>query len=1152
MSFVHLRIHTEYSLSDSVIKVSDLVSQAAEFNMPAVGVTDLHNIFSAIKVYTNCIKWGIKPIIGVEAPIKNAINPNLPYSLVLLCRNMDGYKSMCRLISDSQAKQNGSVGIDRKELIGATDGLIALSGAQDGEIGQKLIQGKFDEAKQILEEYETLFPGRFYIDVCRVGGAAEIMYGNNALELAELTNTPVVATNQPRFIRKEEFGMHELKICIHDRAILSDQQRRRNYTEQQYFRSPEEMTESFSDLTEALENTLEIAKRCNLRFDLEKSNMPAYPRPIEEGSLDDYLARLSRQGLEEKFPIGTDEIYHDRLERELQIIRDTNYAGYFLIVWDIIEWAKSEGIPVGPGRGSGAGSLVAYCLNITSVDPIEYDLIFERFLNPERVSPPDFDIDFCVEKRDRLIEHVSDRYGKDRVAQIITYSTMAARAAVKDVGRALKPDYLFYDQLAKLIPREPDVTLERALERSSEFKARYEKEPRVRDLIETAKPLEGIVRNVSKHAGGVVIAPTPITDYSALIADKDSDRDITHFDKDDLEAIGLVKFDFLGLTTLTIIARTLQNLNAKRGPDEPKITEESIPLDDKETYRNIATGRTVGVFQLESLGMQRLIVSMQPREFNDLVALLALFRPGPLQNKMDKMYIENRKSKEYRRLHKNLKEVLDATYGVILYQEQVMKIAQIMSGYTLGEADILRWAMGKKVKKEMQIQRVRFVKGAIENEYSEELATEVYDLIESFGGYGFNKSHSVAYAILAYRTAWLKTHYRAEFLAACMSVDMKVETIVKVINDARLHKITIVKPDINCSVYEFTAISDHEILYGLGAVKQIGSSVVEAVVAARQVGGHFLNISDFCMRIDLNRVSKSAVQALICAGAFDELDENRASLYVNAEIAYGMAQSIEQERSSGQLNIFGNDEENTQMPVFEEVSPWSRSERLKREFQILGLYVSEHPIKQYEIEFNALLSCRIVDIESEESRRVTICGWLSNKRVVDSKKGRRNVFLDIEDSSGTMTVSVFSELFLSCADILVENTPIIVVGRMTGDENFGKKRFVADNVFDLKTVRSDLKTQLSLKLEHDRHSIEDLMQLQHVLEQFGGGDQTIKIEYISEQGEARYSLSSEWRIALSEELASEVQGIFGADSFTVDYSNVRLSGHFSPANESVN
>ena len=1143
MSFVHLRVHTEYSISDSIIRVDELVDHVAESGMPAAAVTDLQNIHSAVKFYTACLQKGLKPIIGVEVSIENHFQSESPYLLVLLCQNLLGYRSLCDLLTRSQthSQDSGGLYLKKKWLTAeACEGMIALSGTHEGEVGSLLLQGNIDDARIALEQYQRLFPGRFYLDIARIGHVAENTYEDAALNLAELTKTPVVATHSPRFLKKDEFGVHEIKVCIHDRTELSDPRRRNDFLNEQYLKSPKEMTESFADLPQAIENSLEIAKRCNFRFNLKRTLMPAYTLQDKSLDTDAHLRAQSKNGLKNLMDEAVPDHYWQRLNEELEIIKKTDYAGYFLIVADIISWAKSEGIQVGPGRGSGAGSLVAYALKITTIDPIEYDLIFERFLNPDRISPPDFDIDFCVEERDRVIDYVSQRYGREQVAQIVTYNTMAARAAVRDVGRAIRPDYLYYDGLARLIPRELDITLEKALNKVSVLKERYDSEPRMRELIDTAQKLEGTIKNVSKHPGGIVISPTKITDYSALFLDRETGRDVTQFDKDDLEKIGLVKFDFLGLTTLTIIAHTLRSINSNRNGGK-RLTLKEIPLDDKQTFDYICSGRTVGIFQLESKGMQRLIHSMQPTEFNDLVALLALFRPGPLQNNMDQLYINNRKAKNYRILHEDLKEILDPSHGVILYQEQVMKIAQVLSGYSLGEADILRRAMGKKLKNEMKVQRSRFVSGALEKGYDRVLAAEIYDLIESFGGYGFNKSHSVAYAALAYQTAYFKTHYLATFLAACMTVDPKVDSIAKKFHDALRHGIQVIPPDINRSEHKFKAISEIEILYGFGALKKVGYAAAASIEKSRNEGGQFESISDFCMRIDLEQVSKSTCQALIDAGAFDQIDSNRAAVWKLLDSAYGTAQQHAQEQMVGQANLFSFDQ--ISLPTLEQaaVPPWSSSEKLRREFSVLGLYISGHPFDIYEQEVKTLQeSIPIREVRKASESRVVVGGWAVNQQVVDVKNGSgSNAYFDLQDRSGMLSVAVFSKVYAEFRDSVKENKPLIVFGKLERTEQRGEFRLVARQILNFPALRALPQVKVQLNLHYDRIQVQDIRRLKSIISESPDGDHEVIVQYFSEHGSsAQFPLTDRWLVTIGDELLDAFRNILGEECVLVDYSEI--------------
>ncbi|MBL8259829.1 MAG: DNA polymerase III subunit alpha, partial [Candidatus Competibacteraceae bacterium] len=813
--FVHLRLHTEYSLADGLIRIKSLVKRVAAADMPAVAVTDMSNLFALIKFYKAALGAGVKPIVGVEAWVGRN---DEPARLVLLCQNLEGYRNLTRLVSRSflEGQRRGVPVIDHGWLQGHTGGLIALSGGRDGDVGQLLLNDRQTQAKRALAEWRHLFPDRFYLEVQRTGRPREADYLEAALDLAAATGTPVVATNDVCFLKRDDFEAHEARVCVYEGVTLDDPRRPRRHSEQQYLRAPAEMAELFADLPEALGNSVEIARRCNLRLELGKNVLPDFPVPAGM-TAEAYFSTQARAGLEQRLqrlldPAAPDfgerrRPYDERLDEEIGVIMQMGFSGYFLIVADFIRWARENGVPVGPGRGSGAGSLVAYALWITDLDPLAYDLLFERFLNPERVSMPDFDIDFCMEGRDRVIDYVAQRYGRDRVSQIATHGTMAAKAVVRDVGRVLGHPYGFVDRIAKLVPFEIGMTLDKAIEREAELRRLYESDEEIRTLLDLARELEGLARNVGKHAGGVVIAPSELTDFSPLYREQDDSSLITQFDKDDVEAAGLVKFDFLGLRTLTIIDWAVQTLNAqRRDTGEEPVDITAIPLDDRETFDLLKRYRTTAVFQLESSGMKDLIRRLQPDCFEDIVALVALFRPGPLQSGMVDDFIDRKHGRariEYP--HPALATILKPTYGVILYQEQVMQIAQVLAGYTLGGADLLRRAMGKKKAEEMAKQREIFVKGSTEREVEPETASYIFDLMEKFAGYGFNKSHSAAYALVSYQTAWLKAHHPAAFMAAVLSSDMdKTEKVVIFIEECRRMGLALAPPDINESDYRFT------------------------------------------------------------------------------------------------------------------------------------------------------------------------------------------------------------------------------------------------------------------------------------------------------------------------------------------------------------
>ena len=880
-TFVHLRVHTEFSLVDGLVKVKPLVARSAELGMPAVAVTDQSNLFGLVKFYSAALDAGIKPIAGCDLWFA-ASDEEEPYRLTLLVQDRQGYRNLTELVSQSyvEGQRDHRAVADPAWLEGRTDGLIALSGGRDGDVAMALAGGHEDEAATRLARWLERFGDRFYLEVCRTGRSGEDAWVHAAVELAARHDCAVVASNDVRFLAADDFEAHETRVCIHDGRVLGDPRRPRSYSEQQYLRSPEEMIELFSDLPEAIENTVEIARRCTLELQLGTYFLPEFPIPAGD-TVASYFEKESFRGLEVRLEKLLDrddpdygakrQVYEDRLRFELKIILDMDFPGYFLIVAEFIGWAKDNGVPVGPGRGSGAGSLVAYALGITDLDPLAYDLLFERFLNPERVSMPDFDVDFCMEGRDSVIEHVAELYGKEAVSQIVTYGTMAAKAVVRDVARVQGKPYGLADRLSKLIPFEVGMTLTKAMEQEEALRAFVAESEEVSEIMEMAFKLEGLVRNIGKHAGGVVIAPGKLTDLVPLVAD-DSGSLMTQFDKDDVEKAGLVKFDFLGLRTLTIIDWALEAVNAFRREDgEEALVIEDVPLVDPAVFQLLKKAETTAVFQLESRGMKELIKRLQPDSFEDIIALVALFRPGPLQSGMVDDFIDRKHGRaESTYAHPDLEPVLSNTYGVILYQEQVQRIAQVLAGYTLGGADLLRRAMGKKKPEEMAKQRTIFMEGAGANGIEAATATYIFDLMEKFAGYGFNKSHSAAYALVSYHTAWLKAHHPAPFMAAVLSADMQqTDKIVTLIEECRQMGLEILPPDVNRGVFRFTATREREIVYGLGAVKGVGEGPIEAICEEREHNGPFADLFDLCHRVDARRLNKRSLEALVRAGALD-------------------------------------------------------------------------------------------------------------------------------------------------------------------------------------------------------------------------------------------------------------------------------------------
>ena len=993
--FVHLHLHTEYSLVDAIVRVPALVEAVAGAGMPACAVTEQSNLFSLVKFYRGAQNAGVKPIVGVDLWMCADEELEQPSRLVLLCQTEIGFRSLSRLItrSYSEGQVRGVPMVRHPWLAGNVDGLIALSAGVAGDVGQMIIAGRTADAECRLKKWLRLFPDRYYLELQRIGREAEELYIHASVDLATRVGVPLVATNDVRFIDAEDFEAHEARVCIHEGRTLADPRRPRTYTAQQYLRTPEEMTALFDDLPEAIENSVEIARRCNLTLELEKDFLPEFPLP-EGIDRDDHLIDQSRAGLVKRFAtdIGAGEeisaehrrTYDQRLERELGVITKMGFAGYFLIVADFIRWSREQEIPVGPGRGSGAGSLVAYALGITDLDPIEYDLLFERFLNSERISLPDFDIDFCMNGRDRVIEYVVQRYDTDgqhgeRVAQIITFGTMAAKAVVRDVGRVLGHPYGFVDQLAKLIPFEIGMTLERALAEEP-LHTRYEQEDDVRTLMDLARKLEGLARNAGRHAGGVVIAPSALTNFTPLYCEQNSNLLVTQLDKNDVEAIGLVKFDFLGLRTLTIIDTALGTINERRRKDgEDVLNIASIPTDNAVTYDLIKAGATTAVFQLESRGMKDLIRRLQPDRFGDVVALVALFRPGPLQSGMVDDFIERKQGRapvEY--LHPDLTHVLEPTYGVILYQEQVMQIAQVLAGYTLGGADILRSAMGKKKPEEMAKQRQVFVDGSTARGVDEATATFIFDLMEKFAGYGFNKAHSTAYALIAYQTAWLKAHYPADFMAAVLSADMdNTDKVVIFIGESRALGLRVEPPDINRCAFEFTVDGEDGIRYGLGAIKGAGEAAIESIIVERDGNGPFEDLFDFCRRVDTRKANRRVIEALVRSGALDELGPGRASMMASLTLALQGAEQHGRDQTTGQNDLFGGAVAASEVEnPFSSAPQWSEEERLAGEKDTLGLYLSGHPITRFEAELGHFTSVRLSDLRAKPGDTQIVAGRL--------------------------------------------------------------------------------------------------------------------------------------------------------------------------------
>jgi DNA polymerase-3 subunit alpha len=1150
--FVHLRLHTEYSLRDSVVRVPELIAAVAAAGMPAVAVTDDGNLFAMVKFYREALKAGIKPLIGVDLLVAEEGERQPPTRVTLLCQSQSGYRNLTRLVSRAylEGQERGTPRIQRSWLTpGALGGLIALSGGTEGDVGRALVNARAEDAARALDAWLGLFPGRFYLELQRLGRPFEEAYIGAAVALAGAHGVPLVATNDVRFLTAEEFESHEARVCIHDGALLADPARVRRYARAQYLRSPQEMAALFADLPEALANTVEVARRCSLTLSLGEARLPQYPLPAGV-SAEAHLRAEAARGLALRLGgAPAAERYRTRLATELDVICQMGFAGYFLIVADFIRWARENGVPVGPGRGSGAGSLVAYSLFITDLDPLAHELLFERFLNPERVSMPDFDIDFCMDGRDRVIDYVAGKYGRERVSQIITYGTMAAKAVVRDVGRVLGLSYGFVDRIAKLIPFELGISLEAALEKEPELKRLYQAEEEVRNLIDLARSLEGLTRNAGMHAGGVVIAPSVLTDFTPLYRDASGGNVVTQFDKDDVEAAGLVKFDFLGLRTLTVIDRAVQLINRERAAGAQLLDIGRLPMDDAATFALLKSCRTTAVFQLESRGMKDLIRRLQPDCFEDIVALVALFRPGPLQSGMVDDFINRKHGRsdapiDY--LHPSLEPILKPTYGVILYQEQVMQIAQVLAGYTLGGADLLRRAMGKKKAEEMREQRSVFVAGATARGVREALAAHIFDLMEKFAGYGFNKSHSAAYALLSYQTAYLKAHHPAAFMAAVLSADMdhtdKVVTLIKECTDMNL---MVQPPHVNSSRYEFAVSDAHSVRYGLGAVRGVGRGAVEALIAEREAHGAFASLEDLCRRLDLQKVNRRVLEALLRSGSLDGLGANRATLMQRLAAAMQLGDQNTRAHAAGQDDLFGlapaapHDRAagGGAQPRLAPLPEWSESVRLAGERETLGLYLTGHPLARYEAGLARLVSHRIADLVSERplpgleparfgGRPVTVAGLVDEVK----KRGPR-VFVTLDDRTGRIEAMLFEETWQKHRELIVKDALLLVEGLLRFDEFSDAWRLSVRRVTELDKVREAEARRLVVRCAAGDGAFAE--RLAALLTPWRGGPCAVTLEYSGPEARGALTLGSEWSVRASRELLEQLEALCGAGSVQV-------------------
>ncbi|MFM4992365.1 DNA polymerase III subunit alpha [Aeromonas veronii] len=1147
--FIHLRVHSDFSMVDGLQKINPIVGAAAANNMPALALTDQMNMCGLVRFYGAAHGKGIKPIVGADFWVQSDELGDEQFRLTLLAMDNDGYQNITLLISRGYQRGHvqGRPVIDKSWLAEHARGVIVLSGGREGDVGKFLLKGNRQMTEQCVAFYQTHFPDAYYLELLRTGRPDEEVYLHMAVAIATEFELPVVATNEVVFLNADDFDAHEIRVAIHDGYTLMDKRRPRRYSPQQYLRSQEEMAELFADIPEALENTVEIAKRCNVTVRLGEYFLPNFP--TGDMTTEDFLVAKSKEGLEERleflFPDPAVRAerrpdYDERLDVELKVINQMGFPGYFLIVMEFIQWSKDNGIPVGPGRGSGAGSLVAYALKITDLDPLEFDLLFERFLNPERVSMPDFDVDFCMDRRDEVIEHVSDMYGRDAVSQIITFGSMAAKAVVRDVGRVLGHAYGFVDRISKLIPPDPGMTLAKAFEAEPKLPELYEQDEEVKDLIDMARRLEGVVRNAGKHAGGVVIAPTKITDFAPLYCDDEGHHPVTQFDKNDVEYAGLVKFDFLGLRTLTIIDWALGMINprlAKEG--KPPVDIAAIPIDDKKSFDLLQRYETTAVFQLESRGMKDLIKRLRPDCFEDMIALVALFRPGPLQSGMVDNFIDRKHGNEAisypdeKWQHESLKPILEPTYGIILYQEQVMQIAQTLAGYTLGGADMLRRAMGKKKPEEMAKQRAGFEEGAVKNGVDGELAMKIFDLVEKFAGYGFNKSHSAAYALVSYQTLWLKTHFPAEFMAAVMTADMdNTDKIVTLVDECQRMGLTVIPPDVNTGRYRFSVNEDGHIVYGIGAVKGVGEGPIDAILSARDQDGPFRDLFDFCNRVDIKKLNKRVMEKLILSGAMDRLGPHRAALMATLEEAMRAAEQHAKAQAVGQVDMFGvlTEEIDDVKKAFANVPHWPDKVWLEGERETLGLYLTGHPINQYSSELRRYTSGRLCDLHPTSRDTVTTAaGLVIAARSMVTKRGNKMGIFTLDDRSGRLDVTLFSEALEKYEELMQKDRILVVSGQVSFDDFSGGLKMSARELLDINDARERFARAIRISLDEQRIDDRFFPRLCEILEPARAGVCPVQVNYRRPGSRVRLTLGTEWRVTPTDQLIDDLRVLLGRE-----------------------
>ena len=1133
VDFVHLQCQSEYSVKNSLVRVSKLIDSVKEAGMKSIALTDDMSLFSAIKFYQKATNAGIKPIIGAKISVDFDLGH---YEVLLLCQNHEGYLNLSELISKAYLNEQGIsiVSVTEEQLISHQQGLLMIASPISSDISQLLLTNELELAHTKAKHWQSIFKDRYYISAQRTDRHSDENLLNLTIELGLKLNIPVVATNDVQFLSKSDFDAHEARICIAEGGLLDDSRRLKFFSNSQYLKTANEMSELFKDYPQLIANASEVAKRCNLHFKLfEKNYLPAFPTPKGK-SIAEFFSEESNKGLQVRLKgLNVNEkSYFDRLNFELSVILEMDFPGYFLIVSDFIRWAKENGIPVGPGRGSGAGSLVAWALSITNVDPIQHDLLFERFLNPERISMPDFDIDFCTDRRDEVIAYVSNKYGSEKVSQIITYGTMAAKGVVRDVGRVLGHPYGFSDQISKMIPNELKMTLGKALEDSNELKARYDSEESVSTLIDLSQDLEGLIRNVGTHAGGVVIAPSKISDFCPIYKGSDeSDVVVSQFDKDDVEAVGLVKFDFLGLSNLTVIDKAVKII-AKKGLSEGLIDIDTLKLDDPKVFKLLQDCNTTGVFQLESDGMRGYLKKLKADSFEDIVAMLALYRPGPLDAGMVDDYIQVKHGAKVRYPHKMLEEILKPTNGVFLYQEQVMKSAQVMAGYSLGGADILRRAMGKKKVEEMAEQREVFVKGAAEKNIEESKANEIFDLIDKFSGYGFNKSHSVAYAYISYQTAWLKAHFPAPFMAAVLSGVMDdTDRVAFIVGESKKNGVVVIAPDINQSEYEFSITDNKTIVYGLGAIKGVGEALVKAIVIEREKNGKYSDIFDLCFRVEKKFLNRRAIEALIYSGAFDLFDIKRATLIATYPRAVKQAEQRQSDSSKGQDSLFAEVDSHTEYEKnYIKGGFLSFKDVMKFEKNVMGYYLERHPTDWYKSDLKSIVCTLPKDLIFRNNREVRVLSLISDIIYRNTRRGQM-ASLTLEDGEKRINAAVFSQKLAENSEHILLDEVVVVSGKVSKD--FREQwQIVVDRIDSVDRVQIKYAKYLKIQLTEENKS--EYLKLCELLKEYPGKCPVI-IEYQSTNSSGKIPLSKEFDVSLNREFLDSIEKKFGHQKYQIQY-----------------